>query len=231
MLSCYPHGCISFASLPFSALFQVSSSCVDCMHQYCTSVSQCWHFLFVPFCNIISLSSVYISYHLLPWMRPLSCFIFFLSRSFCLFHLSICPTAGIPKTQSPSSTISSLKKPLVSMSLPAAPTMLGTLMMRRTRTSLGSPPLHPCHQACTLHPHRPRYLQDIIFITEQSWTLNWSEINVNIRLCFHSATAESGWWHRNWGIPQAGISPDRSSKPPGCAGGGHRVPACQRQGC
>lgn len=183
MLSCYPHGCISFASLPFSALFQVSSSCVDCMHQYCTSVTQCWHlllgllrgclcfislfvglaFFFVPFCNIISLSSVYISYHLLPWMRPLSCFIFFLSHSFCVFHLSICPTAGIPKTQSPSSTISSLKKPLVSMSLPAAPTMLGTLMMRRTRTSLGSPPLHPCHQACTLHPHRPRYLQDLIF--------------------------------------------------------------------
>lgn len=76
---------------------------------------------------------------------------------FCLFDLPIRPSAGIPKTQSPSSTISSLKRPLAFMSLPAAPTMLGTLTMRRTRISSGPPPqLHPCHQACTLRPHRTR---------------------------------------------------------------------------
>ncbi|XP_074499285.1 TBC1 domain family member 22B isoform X5 [Sebastes fasciatus] len=65
--------------------------------------------------------------------------------------------ARIPKTRSPSSTISSLKRPLASMSSPAAPMMLGTSTKRRTRISSGPPPqLHPYHQASTLCPHRTR---------------------------------------------------------------------------
>lgn len=183
MALCYPHGCILFGSLPFltlfySTLFHASSTwtCVDCMHQYCASVTQCWHLhcstclrdfqcfialfffvglavffvLFFKFC-VYQTTSAAVS-ESIQFFNILSFF-----PLFCLFDLPIRPSAGIPKTQSPSSTISSLKRPLAFMSLPAAPTMLGTLTMRRTRISSGPPPqLHPCHQACTLRPHRTR---------------------------------------------------------------------------
>lgn len=69
-------------------------------------------------------------------------------------NLWICP-AGIPKTQSPSSTISSLKRPQVSTSLPAAPTTPGTSTMRKTRISSGA---RPRLLACTPHPHRTRFI-------------------------------------------------------------------------
>lgn len=118
---------------------------------------------FPPF----AISSVYISCQFLPWLAPLN-FIVFLSYAW--FHLSICLSAGILKTQCPSSTLLSQKRPLVSMSLLAAPMMPGTSMMRRERLSSGPPPLHPCHPVCTLRPHIPRYLQDTICITEQILT-------------------------------------------------------------
>lgn len=79
------------------------------------------------------------------------------SLLFHLFDLSNCPCAGTPKTQSSSSTIPNLKRRLVSTSLRAAPTMPGTLTMRRTRISSGPPPtLHRCHRARTPHLHRTR---------------------------------------------------------------------------
>ena len=64
------------------------------------------------------------------------------------------------------------------MSLHAAPTMLGTSTMRRTRISSPLPSLHPCRQACTLRPRRTRYLQDIILITEQLLALISRELKV-----------------------------------------------------
>lgn len=85
-----------------------------------------------------------------------SCRVRSILSSFCS-DLSFCPSAGIPKTQSLNSTTSSLKRPPASTSLPAAPTMPGTSMTRRTRISWGSPPpLHPCHQAHIQHLHRTR---------------------------------------------------------------------------
>lgn len=185
----------------------------------------CYLFLFAISSPKVQLTSSAAMRESNKFFNLLSFFLFF-----CLFGVWICPPAGIPKTQSPSSTISSLKRPLVSTSSPAAPTMLGTSMTRRTRISSGAPPqLHPCHRACTLRPHRTRYLQDIIFITEQLGALSWFEMTGDILMCFHSA--ESGRWHRNWGVSQTGTSRDRSSKPPWCAGGGHRVRVRQRQGC
>lgn len=64
------------------------------------------------------------------------------------------------------------------------------------------------------------------FINEHVCALSWSLMKGDILMCFHLATAESAWWHRNWDVTQTGTSQDRSSK---LAGGGHRVRACQRQ--
>lgn len=160
-------------------------------------------------------------------------FIFFtLSLFDNLFHLSVSLSPlGIPKTQSPSSTILSLKRLLVSMSLPAAPMTLGILMMRRMRISSGSQHLHLCHQARTLHLLRKRYF------TRNLMTEHWQscpELKVSIlmlSLSAAAAAAKSGWWCRHWDIPQSGSSTDRSSKPSRCSGGRHRVPVCQRQDC
>lgn len=158
-------------------------------------------------------------------------FIFFILSLFDnLFHLSICLSPlGTPKTPSPSLTILSLRRLLVSMSLPAAPMTLGILMMRRMRISSGSQHLHLCHQARTPHLHRKRY------VTRNLMTEHWHscpDLKVSIlTLSLSAAAAKSGWWCRHWGIPQSGSSTDRSSKSSRCSGGRNRVPVCQWQDC
>lgn len=153
------------ASLPFSVWFAA-----DYFMLWVWTCVLMWHSVY--FCCWASLRDF--KCFIAPFFAPLFCvcfvFVYFsfgnkimwscrvrsILSSFCS-DLSFCPSAGIPKTQSLNSTTSSLKRPPASTSLPAAPTMPGTSMTRRTRISWGSlPPLHPCHQAHIQHLHRTR---------------------------------------------------------------------------
>lgn len=113
MVSCYPHGCILFASLPFSTLFcstlfHTSSTwtCVDCMHQYCTRVTQCWYlhcatclrdfqcfialFCWIcSFCFLFAISSPKVQLTTSAAMSESIKFFHFLSSLWCL-DLSLC---------------------------------------------------------------------------------------------------------------------------------------------
>lgn len=115
---CAFYFCLPFSTLFCSALFHASSTwtCVDCMHQYCTSVTQCWHShcstylkdfqcAIAPFLMDLKFSFLcsFWRYHPLnfcvyyvpapPWARPFNSLLFcilslFLSVS-CL-NLSLC---------------------------------------------------------------------------------------------------------------------------------------------
>lgn len=231
--------------------FQLCSRALVVMWNACTGASetQCWH-LWLNLCKrlpvfiilfcwtynfvlifVLKLSFSFVFCILTPILALCALFIFFTLNLFDnLFHPSICLSPlGIPKTRSPNSTILSLKRLLVSMSLPAAPMTLGILMMRRMRISSRSQHLHLCHQARRPHLPRKRY------VTRNLMTEHWHscpELKVSIlTLSLSAAAAKSGWWCRHWGIPQSGSSTDRSSKPSRCSGGRYRVPVCQRQDC
>lgn len=206
---------------PFNLVLQLIVTCYEknVCGLHALVLYQCWHshnpacwicsFVLFLFLLVISSPKVRCILTTSAAMSETVKFFNFLPFFFlcCLFGPWFCHLAGIPKTQSPSSTISSLKRPLASMSSPAAPMMLGISMMRKTTISSGPPPqLHPCHQACTLHPQRTRWLQDIIFITEQLRALSWSEMKGDILLCFlcppsssriRQATQKAGC-HTDW---------------------------------
>lgn len=147
---------------------------------------------------------------------------------------SLFQPAGTQKTQSPNSTTLSLKKLAASTSLLAAQMMLGTLTMRRMKTSAGHPSRLPLRlQARTSRLCTTRYLQDLLFLTEkpQAGLERW-QILIQVcsaHFCVHLATPASDGWNRACVASHTDSTQGRGSQLP--KGWRLRVWACQRQIC